>query len=144
MKKIARSALLPYSAQRVYDIVNDVDAYPEFLPWCGGAQILQSPNDYEMKASITIAKAGIKQTFSTHNHLVPGQRIEVHLLDGPFKTLRGEWEFKKLDEQACKILFEVEFEVSNGLFNMAVGPVFEQIAGTLVDSFCKRAKQLYG
>ncbi|MDG6778240.1 type II toxin-antitoxin system RatA family toxin [Thiomicrorhabdus sp. zzn3] len=142
MKKISRSALLPYSAQKVYDLVNDVAAYPEFLPWCGGAEVV-SQTDLEMQAKVTIAKAGISQTFETRNHLVPGQRIEMHLVDGPFKSLRGEWQFKPLDVDACKILFEVEFEVSSGLLNAAIGPIFEQIANTLVDAFCERAKQVY-
>ncbi|HHT00070.1 MAG TPA: type II toxin-antitoxin system RatA family toxin [Thiomicrospira sp.] len=142
MKKITRTALLPYSAKQVFDIVNDVASYPEFLPWCGGSEVL-SETDSEMHARITIAKAGVKQTFETRNHLVQGQRIEMHLVDGPFKSLRGEWEFKVLDVDACKILFEVEFEVSSGLLNAAIGPIFEQIANTLVDSFCERAKQIY-
>jgi ribosome-associated toxin RatA of RatAB toxin-antitoxin module len=143
MKKITRTALLPYSAQQVYDLVNDVAAYPQFLPWCGGSQVL-SASEFEMQAQVTIAKAGIKQTFTTCNHLVPGQRIEMQLLDGPFKSLRGEWNFKVLDVDACKILFEVEFEVNSGLLNAAIGPIFEQIANTLVDAFCERAKQVYG
>lgn len=142
MKKITRSALLPYSAKKMYDLVNDVEAYPEFLPWCGAAEV-KSCDGSSMSASVTIAKAGIKQTFTTKNHLVDGKRIEMQLLDGPFKSLKGEWEFKVLDEDACKILFEVEFEVSSGLLNMAVGPIFEQIASTLVDSFCERAKAVY-
>ena len=143
MKKITRTALLPYSAQQVFDLVNDVDSYPAFLPWCGGSEVVSVSNS-EMKAKVTIAKAGIKKTFETHNHLVNGQRIEMSLIDGPFKSLRGEWEFKALDVDACKIRFEVEFEVSSGLLNAAIGPIFEQIANTLVDSFCERAKQVYG
>ncbi|WP_029407311.1 type II toxin-antitoxin system RatA family toxin [Thiomicrorhabdus sp. Milos-T2] len=142
MKKIARTALLPYSAQQVFDLVNDVKSYPEFLPWCGGSEVI-SQTDVEMDASVTIAKAGIKQTFKTHNHLVPGERIEMHLIEGPFKALRGEWEFKVLDVDACKIIFEVEFEVSSGILNAAIGPIFEYIAATMVDSFCERAKQIY-
>lgn len=142
MKKIARTALLPYSAEQVYAIVNDVASYPDFLPWCGGAEVI-SQSETQMQASVTIAKAGIKQTFKTTNQLIPGQRIEMQLLDGPFKSLRGEWVFKALDENACKIFFEVEFEVSNGLLNVAIGPIFEHIASTLVDSFCERAKQIY-
>lgn len=141
MKKIARTALLPYSAQQVYNIVNDVKSYPEFLPWCGGSEVI-SESEYEMQAGVTIAKAGIKQTFVTKNHLVPGQRIEMHLVDGPFKSLKGEWDFKVLDVDACKIQFEVEFEVNN-LLGAAIGPLFEQIASTMVDSFCERAKQVY-
>jgi len=142
MKKIARTALLPYSATQVYALVNDVASYPDFLPWCGGSEVI-SQSEHEMEASVTIAKAGITQTFKTRNHLVPGERIEMHLLDGPFKSLRGEWEFKVLDVDACKIQFEVEFEVSSGILNAAIGPIFEHIASTLVDSFCERAKQTY-
>ncbi|MBF6057884.1 MULTISPECIES: type II toxin-antitoxin system RatA family toxin [Thiomicrorhabdus] len=142
MKKIARTALLPYSAKQMYDLVNDVARYPEFLPWCGGSEVLSATDSY-MEASVTIAKAGIKQTFQTRNHLVPGQRIEMQLIEGPFKYLRGEWQFKVLDTDACKILFEIEFEMSSGLLSAAIGPIFEQIASTLVDSFCERAKQIY-
>ncbi len=142
MKKIARSALLPYSAEQVYNLVNDVKNYPEFLPWCGGSEVI-SETATEMEASVTISKAGLKQTFVTNNHLVPGKRIVMHLVEGPFKSLRGEWEFKVLDKDACKIHFEVEFEVSNRLLNVAIGPIFEQIATTMVDSFCERAKQVY-
>lgn len=142
MKKITRTALLPYSAKQMYDLVNDVAAYPQFLPWCGGAEVLQQ-SESAMRASVTIAKAGIKQNFTTQNHLVDGKRIEMQLVDGPFKTMRGEWQFKVLDEQACKILFEIEFEMNSGILNMAIGPIFEQIASTMVDSFCERAKQVY-
>lgn len=142
MKKITRSALLPYSAQKMYDLVNAVDQYPAFLPWCGGAKINQTTETF-MQASVTIAKAGISQTFETENHLTPNQRIEMKLLDGPFKFLHGEWAFKALDEEACKIVFDIEFEMKSGLLNMAIGPIFEQIASTLVDSFVERAKQIY-
>lgn len=142
MKKITRTALLPYSAKQMYDLVNDVAAYPEFLPWCDKAEVLQQDSS-SMQASVTISKAGIKQAFTTNNHLVEAKRIEMHLVDGPFKSMRGEWEFKALDKDACKVLFEIEFEVSSGILNLAIGPIFEQIASTLVDSFCERAKQVY-
>lgn len=143
MKKISRTALLPYSALQMYNLVNDVAAYPEFLPWCGGAEVI-SETESEMVAKVTIAKAGLRQTFETKNHLVVGERIEMHLLEGPFKHLKGEWIFKPLDVDACKIQFEVEFEVSNGVLKMAIGTVFEHISSTLVDSFCERAKIIYG
>ena len=143
MKKINRSALLPYSAEQMYQLVNRVELYPQFLPWCGGASV-ESETESFMIATVTIAKAGLSQTFKTKNHLAPNQRIEMQLVDGPFKTLKGEWHFKALDQQACKILFEVEFEMKSGLLNMAIGPIFEQIASTFVDSFVKRAKQVYG
>lgn len=142
MKKITRSALLPYSAQKMYELVNAVDQYSEFLPWCGGASIEEQSENY-MKASVTIAKAGVSQTFQTENHLTKNQRIEMKLVDGPFKFLHGEWTFKALDEEACKIVFDIEFEMKSGLLNMAIGPIFEQIASTLVDSFVERAQQVY-
>ncbi|MDX1795618.1 MAG: type II toxin-antitoxin system RatA family toxin [Hydrogenovibrio sp.] len=143
MKKITRTALLPYSAESVYRLVNEVDAYPEFLPWCGGSEILDASDD-EMTASVTIAKAGLHHTFTTKNKLTPPESIEMSLVDGPFSHLSGIWHFKALDEQACKISFELEFEISNSLLNLALGPVFEQIASTMVQSFCDRAKQVYG
>jgi len=97
-----------------------------------------------MVARVTISKAGLSQTFETKNYLTLGERIEMHLLEGPFKLLEGEWVFKPLDEKACKIQFEVAFEVSHGVLNMAIGTVFEHISSTLVDSFCERAKVIYG
>jgi ribosome-associated toxin RatA of RatAB toxin-antitoxin module len=127
---------------QIYNLVNDVTHYPSFLPWCGGTRIV-SESAIEMIAEITIAKAGLHQTFRTRNHLVPGERIGMQLEKGPFKTLNGEWTFKALDVDACKIFFEVEFEV-NSLLGLALGPIFEHIASTMVDSFCERAKQVYG
>lgn len=143
MKKISRTALLPYSAQKIYDLVNDVTNYPDFLPWCSESKVLHSSKE-EMSASITISKAGINKSFSTSNQLQNGERIEITLIDGPFKSLTGIWEFKSLDKEACKISFQVEFEVKKGVLNIAIGHVFEQIASTLVDSFCKRAEKIYG
>lgn len=143
MKKISRSALLPYSSQAVFDLVNDIEAYPEFLPWCGGAEIKES-SEKEMVASVLISKAGIKQVFTTRNTLTEPERIDMTLVDGPFKALTGTWLFKVLDEDACKISLDIEFEISNSLLNAAIGAIFEQIASTLVQSFCDRAKQVYG
>ncbi len=143
MKKISKTALLPYSAKKIYDLVNDVEAYPDFLPWCGSSKLLSSSPD-EMKASITIAKAGMNKSFTTINRLQDSKKIEITLAEGPFKSLTGVWEFKALDNNDCKILLNVEFEVGNSLLNIATGHIFEQIASTLVDSFCKRAKQVYG
>jgi ribosome-associated toxin RatA of RatAB toxin-antitoxin module len=143
MKKISRTALLNYSAEQMYQVVNQVEDYPEFLPWCGGVQVI-SRTEHDLKASILIEKLGIRQSFSTHNHMEPGRRIEMRLIDGPFSHLYGEWEFKPLDESACKIQFEIEFEVSNGLMKLALGKLFEQIANTMVDSFIARAQQKFG
>ena len=141
MKKINRNALLPYSAEALFCIVNDVNAYPEFLPWCNGAEVLES-SEHKMIAKVGIAKAGISQYFTTENKLVYGERIELSLIDGPFSHLHGVWTFKALDESACKIELELEFEVSNSLLNMALSSVFEQVVSTMVQSFCERAKNI--
>jgi ribosome-associated toxin RatA of RatAB toxin-antitoxin module len=143
MKQITRSALLPYSAQSVFDLVNQVDSYPEFLPWCCGSEVLES-TDQTMVARIDIKKAGIQQSFTTRNRLNPPHQIQLSLVDGPFDTLEGEWHFDSIGDQACRISLDMRFSIRNKLLNMAVGPVFEQIAATLVQSFCDRAKALYG
>jgi ribosome-associated toxin RatA of RatAB toxin-antitoxin module len=143
MKKISRAALLNYSAEQLYQVVLDVEQYPDFLPWCGGVEVIDKSDD-TLTASITIAKMGLRKAFSTQNRLVPGQRIEMNLVEGPFSYLQGEWGFKPLGEQACKITFDIEFEVRSGLMSGLLNGVFEQVASTMVDSFVKRAKQLYG
>ncbi|WFE68120.1 type II toxin-antitoxin system RatA family toxin [Thiomicrospira sp. R3] len=143
MKKVSRTALLNYSAEQMFDVVNDVNNYPLFLPWCGGAQV-HAQSATAMNASIVIQKLGLKKTFTTQNTLVPAERIQMQLVDGPFKMLKGEWCFKALDKSACKISFEVEFEVESGMMSRLLGNVFEQIANTLVESFVLRAKDIYG
>src|SRR5690554_7261167 len=105
MTHIKRSALLPFPAERLYDLVNRVEHYPEFLPWCSKAEVL-SESDEQMRARLTVGKAGIHQSFTTRNDLVPGKRIDMHLEDGPFSELHGVWEFQALNEQACKITLD--------------------------------------
>lgn len=143
MKKISRSALQPYSAQQMYDLVNDVARYPEFLPWCSRAEVLRATAE-KMTAAVHISKGPVKQHFVTCNQLAPGERIEMRLVEGPFRHLQGVWQFISLGEQACKIVFEVEYEVAGGLFGRMLAPVFEQIASTLVGAFIERARSEYG
>src|SRR5690606_9724832 len=102
MTHIKRSALLPFPAERLFDLVNRVEHYPEFLPWCTKAEILSETED-SMRARLTVGKAGLHQSFTTSNELEPGRRIDMHLEDGPFSELHGVWEFQPLNEQACKI-----------------------------------------
>ena len=143
MKNISRSALLPYPADTLYDMVNDVAAYPEFLPWCDHAEVLEM-SDTHMVARVGIRKGPVHQSFTTRNTLVPGKSIHFQLVEGPFKTLEGQWQFIPLDKTACKIAFEVNYEVAGGLFGRMLAPLFEQIATTLVDAFSKRARSLHG
>lgn len=141
--RIQRSALLPYPAQALYDLVNDVASYPQFLPWCSASEILEA-SETHMLASLEVAKGGIGQRFVTCNVLLPGQRIEMNLQEGPFTSLNGVWEFKALGDKACKISLDLTFDYAGPLVRATLGPLFNQAANTMVDAFCQRAKQLYG
>jgi ribosome-associated toxin RatA of RatAB toxin-antitoxin module len=138
---INRSAIMPYSPQVMYEVVNNVTEYPEFLPWCADAKIL-SQNETSMEASIQMKKAGVNHWFSTRNSLEKNKKIEIKLLDGPFKQLDGSWEFIELGDQGCKIILNLEFEFSHGLGKKLIASVFSQIANTMVDSFCVRADEV--
>ncbi|MEH6366654.1 MAG: type II toxin-antitoxin system RatA family toxin, partial [Pseudomonas marincola] len=111
---IQRSALLPYTAQALYDLVNDVAQYPEFLPWCASSQVLEV-SDEHMRASLDIAKGGLSSRFVTRNTLVPGKSIELNLDEGPFTKLHGRWEFKALGDRACKISLDMQFDYAGSL-----------------------------
>ena len=143
MPEISRSALLPYPARVMYDIVNQVETYPEFLPWCGGVRLHQA-DDTSMEASIQISAAGLNQWFKTRNTMVPGESIEIQLVDGPFKRLQGSWHFTSLEDDGCKIELVLQFEFKRGLAAAVIAPAFTRIANTMVDSFCERARDLYG
>ena len=143
MTSISRSALVMYSAAQMFDLVNDVRRYPEFLDGCVATEVLAEGEDF-IEATLSIAKAGVNQSFSTHNTLVRPQRMEMRLLNGPFSRFSGIWTFQALADNACKVTLEMEFEMSNRLAGAAMGMVFKQIANMMVDAFVKRAKQIYG
>ena len=144
MSHIQRSALVHYSPEEMYKLVNDVADYALFLPWCRSSEV-KSETDSEMVASVEIAKGVLNKTFTTRNQLQKGQRIELELVDGPFKKLTGSWQFDALKtENACKVSLDLEFEFDNALMSLAAKPIFTQIANSLVDSFCKRAVVVYG
>ncbi|RZQ56628.1 ubiquinone-binding protein [Pseudidiomarina tainanensis] len=143
MPTIERSALVPYSNAQMYALVNDIDRYPEFVPGCRSAAVLE--NDEQNKvARLDISKAGISKSFTTRNTLVPYERIDMELVDGPFQYLRGGWSFHKLDENACKIVLKLEFEFANRLLGMAFGKIFNELQSRMVDAFVQRAQQVYG
>ena len=143
MPSINRSALVSYSAEQMYQLVDDISAYPEFLPWCGGSEE-HNRSDDQVKASVTIQKGAINKVFTTQNTLKKNSLIELNLLNGPFKKLNGTWRFEPLSENACRVTFDLHFEFSNMLVGLAIGPIFNQIANTFVDSFVERAKVVYG
>ena len=143
MRTIEKSALVPYSAEQMFTLVEDVESYPQFLDWCGNARV-QQRDEAAVTASIQIAYKGVHKEFTTRNLLVPGREMTMQLVDGPFRHLQGLWCFTPLDEQACKVSLKLDFEFSNALVKLALGPVFESIANRLVDQFQQRARQLYG
>ncbi len=144
MTSISRSAIVPYTPAQMYALVNDVPAYPEFLPWCSAARETRRDAD-QVEASIELAKGSVRKTFTTLNRLQPNKMIELRLVDGPFKRLEGFWRFDALDNgRASKVTLDLEFEFSNKLLAMAIGPVFTSVVNTLVDAFVARAREIYG
>ena len=142
MPEIARSALLPYPADFMYRLVNDAAAYPEFLPWCGGVEIHRQ-DATSMDASILMKAPGISSRLRTRNRMVPGKSIEIDLVDGPFERLKGRWTFTPMQDDGSKIELVLNFETKRGLGAALIGPAFNRIANTMVDSFCRRAREIY-
>jgi len=143
MTTINKSALVQYSPEQMYKLVDDIPAYPEFLPWCGQATESYRDNN-KVEASLFISHSGLNKSFSTRNTLSAYDKIEMQLLNGPFKRLQGVWLFEPLSETACKVSLNLDFEFSNKLLSMTLGPVFSKIANTLVDAFIHRANKVYG
>ena len=142
MAIVRKSALVPYSASRMFDLVYDVTSYPQFLPWCDSASVISETED-KICGQIGVHRMGIRQTFSTCNRYERDRLMHIDLLDGPFRKLVGAWRFTPLRENASKVELELEFEFSGRLIDKAFGGVFHQIANTLVDAFCKRADEVY-
>ncbi|MGY3688002.1 SRPBCC family protein [Vibrio coralliilyticus] len=142
MKQVSRSALVSFSAEQMFKLVNDVASYPEFLPGCSGSRVIESSGS-AMVASVDVSKAGISKTFTTSNELVSGEAILMNLVDGPFKTLKGGWFFTALDDKACKVELKLEFEFSSKMIEMAFGKVFNELTSNMVNAFTQRAKQVY-
>jgi ribosome-associated toxin RatA of RatAB toxin-antitoxin module len=140
---IDRSALLPYSTDEMFALVSDINAYPQFLPWCNNAQVLSQEGD-ELSARIAFSVRGVSKSFTTRNRLQPGEEISMKLVEGPFSRLEGRWRFEPLGEAGSKISLFLEYDFSSKMVSFAVGPVFNKIANTLVDAFQKRAVEVYG
>ena len=142
MRQVDRSALLPYSAEQMFELVNDVSAYPAFLPWCNASRIISVEPDV-LVAELTVARSGITQSFTTRNLLYRPERIELQLVDGPFKKLSGSWDFRSLGQDGCRVEMQLSFEVDSRLAGVLLERVFEQATSSLVDAFCQRADELY-
>lgn len=141
--KITRSALLPFAAVQMFDLVADIDSYSEFLSWCKTSQIL-GKTDAQVEAQLGIRLAALSMVFSTRNRLVPHQMIEMQLLDGPFKTLHGQWLFESLDPSACKVSLELDFEFESVFMQKFLSPKFKSLIGSQLDAFKQRADFIYG
>jgi ribosome-associated toxin RatA of RatAB toxin-antitoxin module len=135
--------MVRHTPKDMFDLVNDFERYPEFLPGCRNARLLER-DDSHLIGEMTLGRAGIEQSFTTRNDLIEPERIEMSLVSGPFKRLRGRWLFLPMGESSCKVSLELEFEFANRLLGMAFGKLFQQVAGQLVDSFTRRADSLYG
>ena len=142
MPDVAKTVLVPFSARQMYDLVANCEDYPAFLPWCAGGRILEQSGD-TVSAELNIDFRGIRQSFATRNVNVPGERIDMQLLSGPFKSLEGHWTFTPLAEDACRIDFTLEYHFSSAILEKVIGPVFNHITTTFVDAFVKRAEAIY-
>lgn len=142
MPTIHRTAIVPYSAEQMYDLVNDIAHYHEFVPYCI-ASVVHEKSDDEIRATITLSAKGFQKSFTTLNRLQKNSMMEIQLIDGPFKHLEGFWKFEKRDENHSEVILDLEFELSNKMVAMMFGPVFQQVASSLVDAFVKRAKDIY-
>ena len=143
MPKVTRSALVSHTPEQMFDLVNDFGRYPEFLPWCGAARVVES-SEGVIVGELSIQKGAIRQAFTTKNTLKPPERIDLSLVSGPFKSLSGHWRFEPVGKDACRVSLDLEFEFAGKIVAMAIGAIFSQIAGSLVDVFCDRADRLYG
>ncbi|MCW5611622.1 MAG: type II toxin-antitoxin system RatA family toxin [Rubrivivax sp.] len=148
MKHVRKSVLLWYSPREMYELVTAVDAYPQFLPWCASAEVLQQHDD-GITARLGLAYMGVRHAFTTRNQHVPAESVTVQLVDGPFSLLAGTWLFRPLgrpgsEQQACKIEFDLRYAFASPALETVVSPVFDRVADTFVDSFVRRAEDVYG
>ena len=143
MPVVEKSALVEYTPSEMYALVDGVERYPEFLPWCAGTEIHQR-TDTKTVATIRVNYHGIKFDFSTENDKQPMSTMHIKLRDGPLKRMEGGWRFIPLGEHGCKVEFRLDYEFSNALLGKTLGPVFNRIASTFVESFVKRAGQIHG
>ena len=143
MAHVKRSVLVPHSAEKMYALVEKVEDYPQFLPWCGGSRVENKTNE-GMTASIDIDFKGLKQTFTTVNLHQPFSEINLNLKKGPFSQLNGKWKFIALTSDACEVQFDLNYTFASGLLGPLLSPIFDSIAGSFIDAFVVRAEALYG
>jgi len=143
MTEISKTTVVPYTSDEMYVLVNDIESYPIFLPWCSEAKIL-SQHGKNLTASLSLALGKIKQSFTTENTMHDGSRIDIRLVEGPFKHLTGYWRFTQEGDQSCHIHLHMHFEFKNKIIKHTLGKVFYKVMDSLVESFVQRAQQIYG
>ena len=143
MKVVERSAIVPFTAAQMYALVNDVPSYPQFLPWCKTSRIVEDIGVTERVASMTVERGVLRSEFTTRNRLRPDAEISMSLVEGPFRSLSGQWHFSPIGERGSRVSFRVEFEFRNALTAVAFNSVFESLCGTIVEAFAARARQVY-
>ena len=142
MRKVSRSALVPYSAAQMYRLVKDVESYPSFLPWCNDAEVHISKTEF-IEASIELHHRGISKRFRTRNPLRENEALGIELVGGPFRHMSGAWSFQQLGEMGCKVTLELEFEFDSRTTDLIFGRFFEKTCNALVNSFTERAASMY-
>ncbi len=142
MQNICRSALVPFSAEQMYELVDDIDNYKSFVPYCRESTVLDR-NSQQVTAKLQVAKSGLAKSFTTVNTLEPFEFIRMELIDGPFSHLSGGWRFTALSDSACKIELDLNFEFSNKLTSLAFSKVFNKLVQSMVSAFTKRAEKIY-
>ena len=142
MRKVRRSALVPHTAMQMFDLVDDVAAYPEFLPWCSDA-VEHERNDDEVRATLELHKGSLSRRFTTRNLREPGESLTMELIDGPFRHLEGVWHFDAVGDSGSKVSLHIDFEFSSAMLSLMFGSYFEQTCSSLVDAFTRRAREVY-
>lgn len=144
MPTVNKSLIVPYSVEQMYNLVNAIESYPEFLPWCKSTEI-HTRSDNELKATIQLSKGPMTYSITTENQMQPHERISMQYIDGPFRHCSGTWEFKPTDKaQETLVTFNMDYQFANRLAAIAIEPVFNPISNSLIDAFYKRAEQIYG
>ena len=143
MPSISRNALVMYNVEQMFQLINDVLAYPQFLPDCSDSKII-SEDDKSVTASLLVSKIGLNKWFTTKNTHISNQKVQLELVDGPFTKLQGFWSLTPLSDEACKVSLELEYEFSNKMFDLAFGKIFNNLTNNMVQAFTQRAKEVYG
>lgn len=143
MTIIQRNALVPYTPRQMFELVNNIEEYPRFLPWCSKS-VVNFRSEEAVEASLEVTWSGLHKSFTTRNTLSSDERIDMKLVEGPFKHLEGRWHFMGLGDRGCKVSMDLEFEFSGSFMDKLFQPIFNHIANSLVEAFCKRAVDVYG